>query len=86
MKNLRTAFLALLLVAGFSNVNAQDEDNPWAISVGVNAVDFHPTNHPGEITNAGASSQWFNEFFNATDHYNMIPSVSRIAVGFSEKS
>ncbi|MFT7497581.1 MAG: OOP family OmpA-OmpF porin [Porticoccaceae bacterium] len=81
MKHLRTAFLALLLVAGFSNVNAQDEDNPWAISVGVNAVDFHPTNHPGEINNGGDSSQWFNEFFNAGDHYNMIPSVSRIAVG-----
>jgi hypothetical protein len=81
MKNLRTAFLALLLVAGFSNVNAQDENNPWAISVGVNAVDFYPTNHHSIVTEAGNSSVWYDEFFNANDHYNIIPSVSRIAVG-----
>lgn len=80
MKHLRIALLALLVVAGFSNVNAQDENNPWAISVGVNAVDFHPTNHPGEINNGGHSSQWYNEFFNAADHYNMIPAISRVAV------
>ena len=81
MKHLRIALLALLVVAGFSNVNAQDENNPWAISFGVNAVDFHPTNHPGEINNGGHSSGWFNEFFNASDHYNMIPSLSKISVG-----
>ena len=46
MKNLKIALLALLFVAGFSNVNAQDEDNPWTIGIGVNAVDFFPTNQP----------------------------------------
>ena len=40
MKHLRIAILALLFVAGFSNVNAQDEDNPWTIGIGINAVDF----------------------------------------------
>ena len=81
MKHLRIAFLALLLVAGFSNVNAQDENNPWAISVGVNAVDFYPTNDASMVTEAGNSTVWYDEFFNANGHYNLIPSVSRIAVG-----
>ncbi|PHR73717.1 MAG: cell envelope biogenesis protein OmpA [Lutibacter sp.] len=81
MKHLRIALLALLVVAGYSNVNAQDENNPWAISFGINAVDFHPTNHPGEISNGGHSSGWFNEFFNAKDHYSILPSLSKISVG-----
>ena len=44
MKHLKVALLALLLVTSFSNVNAQDENNPWAVGFGVNAVDFYPTN------------------------------------------
>ncbi len=81
MKHLRIALLALLVVAGYSNVNAQDENNPWAISVGINAVDFHPANNPGQINNGGHSSGWFNEFFNAEDHYNITDALlSRVAV------
>ncbi len=82
MKHLKIALMALLVVAGLSNVNAQDENNPWAISVGVNAVDFHPTNRPGNETETlGISSGWYDEFFNATAHYNIIPSISRVSVG-----
>jgi len=76
MKHLKVALLALLLITGFSNVNAQDENNPWAIGIGVNAVDFFPTN-PG-IPGHGS---WLNEFGNVTDHYNIIPSISRLSVG-----
>ncbi len=68
--------MALLLVIGFTNINAQDNNNPWAIGFGVNAVDFYPTN-PGL---AGHGS-WFNEFGNASDHYNMIPAISKLTVG-----
>jgi outer membrane protein OmpA-like peptidoglycan-associated protein len=81
MKHLRIALLALLVVAGFSNVNAQDENNPWAIGLGVNAVDFYPTNDPSIVDENGGRTGWFDEFTNATDHYNMIPSLSRIYVG-----
>lgn len=75
MKHLKVALLALLLVTGFSNVNAQDENNPWALGFGVNAVDFYPTN-PG--TEWGGN--WFNEFMNADDHYNIVPAISRLTV------
>ena len=80
MKHLKIAFLALLLVAGFSNVNAQDENNPWAIGVGINAVDFYSTNDPSMLTEKGYSTVWYDEFFNATDHYNIIPSLSKVSL------
>ena len=73
MKHLKVALLALLLITGFNNVNAQDQNNPWAISLGVNAVDFYPTNAVGQ----GA---WFDEFANAADHYNILPALSKITV------
>jgi outer membrane protein OmpA-like peptidoglycan-associated protein len=74
MKNLSRLLLAMLLVLGFSNVNAQDENNPWQISFGVNAVDFYPT---GEDAPLGDT---FDEFFNVNDHYNVLPSLSTFTV------
>jgi len=74
MKNLSRLLLAMLLVLGFSSTYAQDENNPWAISFGVNAVDLYPTNQ-GPLT-----GEYFDEFFNATDHWNILPSLSTINV------
>ncbi|HSQ47634.1 MAG TPA: OmpA family protein [Lutibacter sp.] len=78
MKHLKVAILALFLITGLSNANAQDKSNPWAIGIGVNAVDFYPTNV--DIPNGGYGA-WFDEYFNAGDHYNILPAVSRITVG-----
>ena len=74
MKNLSRLMFAMLLVLGFSNVNAQDDNNPWQFSFGVNAVDFYPT---GENTPLG---EYFDEYFNVTDHYNFLPSLSTVSV------
>jgi len=74
MKNLSRLLFAMLLVFGFSNTYAQDENNPWAISVGINAVDFFPT---GEDAPLGGT---FDEFFNYGDHYNVLPSLSTVTV------
>lgn len=76
IKHFKIAFLALLLTISYSNVNAQDHNNPWAIGFGVNAVDFYPTN-PG-IQGHG---NWFNEFANANDHYNILPAMTQLSVG-----
>ncbi len=73
MKHLKIAVLALLLITGFSNVNAQDKNNPWAISIGVNAVDFYPTN-----AGLAGNGAWFDEFINTADHYNIPPSISKL--------
>jgi outer membrane protein OmpA-like peptidoglycan-associated protein len=74
MKNLSRLFIATLLLLSFSNANAQDENNPWAIGIGVNAVDFYPV---GEDAPLGG---YFDEYFNLSDHYNFLPSLSSISV------
>ncbi len=80
MKNLSRLLFAMLLVLGYSNVNAQDQNNPWQITIGVNAVDAYPTGS-GDLTTGGFSSESFGEeFLNATDHWNILPSLSTISV------
>ncbi len=74
MKNLSRLMFALLLVIGFSNVNAQDENNPWQLNVGFNAVDFYPV---GDKAPLGGN---FDEFFNAKDHWNMVSAISAFNV------
>jgi outer membrane protein OmpA-like peptidoglycan-associated protein len=72
MKHLSKLFVAGFLALGL-NSYAQDSDNPWAISFGANAVD----------TRFGAASKFedqFSEYFNAKDHWNILPSVSYINV------
>ncbi|MDW5289538.1 OmpA family protein [Formosa sp. PL04] len=73
MKNLSRLLFAMLLVFGFSNTYAQDENNPWAISFGVNAVDFFPN---GE--GAPLSEGFGDEYWNVGDHWNILPSLSTI--------
>ena len=74
MKHLSRFLLASFFVLGFTAVQAQDENNPWAIEVGVNAVDFYPT---GGDAPAGGM---FKDFFNVSDHWNILPAMSRISV------
>jgi outer membrane protein OmpA-like peptidoglycan-associated protein len=40
MKHLKIAVLALLLIASYSNVTAQDEQNPWLLNFGTNFIDI----------------------------------------------
>ena len=74
MKHLSRFLLVSLFVLGISSVQAQDENNPWAIGLGVNAVDFYPT---GQNAPLGG---WFDQYFQAGNHWNILPSVSRISV------
>jgi len=81
MKHLSKLLVVALLVMGFNNIQAQDENNPWQISFGVNAVDVYPTGD--HIKLDGNSSSFGNEFFNANDHWNILPSISYVAVSKS---
>jgi outer membrane protein OmpA-like peptidoglycan-associated protein len=74
MKNLSRLFFVAVLLLSFSTSNAQDKNNPWAITIGVNAVDTYPV---GEDAPQG---DYFDEFFNVTDHWNILPSISNIAI------
>ena len=74
MKNLSRLFFVAVLLMSFSTSNAQDKNNPWAIGIGTNAVDFFPV---GEDAPLG---DYFNEYFNFGDHWNIMPSLSTISV------
>jgi len=74
MKNLSRLFFVAVLLMSFSTTNAQDKNNPWAINIGVNAVDLYPV---GEDPPRG---DYFDEYFNVADHWNILPSLSTVSV------
>ncbi len=79
MKNLSRLLFAMLLVLSYSNVNAQDNNNPWQITVGVNAVDPYPSGD-GIVGASQFGETIFDEFFNLSDHWNILPSLSTVSV------
>ncbi len=70
MKRLKIAVMALFALVTVSNVNAQDENNPWAVGFGVNIVDFYvPGSDFGDnVKDHLGNSDW-----------NFLPSISRIS-------
>ena len=78
MKHLNKIFVAVMMVMGLSS-QAQDSNNPWAISFGVNAVDTR--------TSAGGGHNWldkhFSQPFAVKDNWNILPSVSYLSVARS---
>ena len=75
MKNLSRLLFAMLLVLGYSNANAQDQNNPWQITIGANAVDAYPNGDGLPF-----SESFGEELFNVEDHWNILPSLSTISV------
>jgi outer membrane protein OmpA-like peptidoglycan-associated protein len=73
MKHLNRLFVAALMFAGLSS-QAQDSNNPWAISFGANAVDG------GRVSAASKVEDQFSQYFNAKKYWNIIPSVSYVNV------
>jgi len=72
MKHLNKLLVAVAMVMGVSS-QAQDSNNKWAIGFGVNAVDYR----------SSAGSEFldhFNQPFNVSDDWNILPSVSYINV------
>ena len=83
MKHLKSILVAALVLLVTGVTNAQDKNNPWAIEVGVNAVDTFPTGlRDGQTGKDPLNGNLFDEYFNVEDHYNVLPSVSRVAVGY----
>ena len=83
MKHLNRFLVAAILFLGIGVANAQDENNPWAVEVGANAVDVYPAglNADQVLANTpGMRGEIFDEYFNASDHWNILPSVSRLAI------
>ncbi len=77
MKKINSLLLLLAFTLFAVTMQGQDKNNPFAVMIGTNAVDFYPTNNtsiPGEM----GSGSMFSEFFNVGDHWNMIPAVSAL--------
>ncbi|MBC7607750.1 MAG: OmpA family protein [Burkholderiales bacterium] len=72
MKHLNKLFAALFLFIGLSS-QAQDSDNPWAITFGTNAVDTR-------ISAASKLEDQISQYFNVKSNWNILPSVSYINV------
>ncbi len=77
MKHLSKLLVVLLVFIGFNGIHAQDGNNPWQIGFGVNAVDAFPT---GDSDASFQTGSVFSEFFNANDHWNILPSLSYVSV------
>ena len=78
MKHLNKLFIAVMMVMALSS-HAQNDNNPWALSFGVNAVDTR--------TSAGGRNGWldqhFSQMFNVSENWNILPSVSYLSVAKS---
>ena len=78
MKHLNKLLLAVLMVLAMSS-HAQNSNNPWALSFGVNAVDTR--------TSAGGGKNWldqhFSQMYNVGENWNILPSVSYISLARS---
>ncbi len=67
-KNAALFFLVLFVMS--YKLYSQDEYNKWVLGIGINAVDYYPTNEPG-------MGGWFDQITNARDHWNIYgPKVS----------
>ena len=71
MKRLKIAVIALFALVTVANVNAQDSNNPWAVSFGLNTVDFY--------ANGASFGDNVKDLLGNGD-WNVLPSISRISV------
>jgi len=77
MKEIRKVLLALLLITGFSNINAQDANNPWEIDFGANAVVFYPM----ASISSPSLKNYAGGFVNVRQHYNYYGIPVRLHIG-----
>lgn len=68
MKHLNKLFAVVALFAGL-NSQAQDSNNPWALTFGANAVDTR-------FSAASKLGDQVSQMYNVKDNWNIIPSVS----------
>ncbi len=83
MKHLKKVLLIVLAVVFINNVNAQDEDNPWIVEIGSNAVDFYPTGANFNPDGSGTPylGSFFEDFTNVNDYWNFGAVFSRLRAG-----
>ncbi len=78
MKHLNKLLFAVMMMLAISS-NAQNSNNPWALSFGVNAVDTRASAGGGKNYLDAKVSQAFN----VSENWNILPSVSYISLARS---
>ena len=63
------AFIALFALVTISNVSAQDSNNPWVISFGINTIDVRGSSDFGDVV---------KDYLGSGD-WSTLPSISRIS-------
>ena len=76
MKNYSLKVIAAIMLFAAVSVNAQSEDNPWQISIGMTAIDFYPVGNHSSVQGKN-----LEDMFNVSDHWNISPSVSYLSIG-----
>jgi outer membrane protein OmpA-like peptidoglycan-associated protein len=76
MKTLNRLLVAVILLVTVA-VNAQDNNNPWLVKIGLNAVDFYPT---GQKDYSYVSDKLFDGYFDFS-HYNAAYAISDVRIG-----
>lgn len=76
MKKIFKVLVAFTVLLSAGMMNAQDENNKWSFSLGVNAIDLYPVGEADQ-----GLGNYFDSFFD-TNHYNVMPSPSRIQIGY----
>jgi len=78
MKNGLLKYILLLFFINIVFVNtsySQDQYNKWVVGIGINAIDYfpvlNPTHFPGLDPSTGNQDGFFNEIWNAEDHWNV---------------
>jgi hypothetical protein len=68
MKHINTIAIAVILLFAVSfSTQAQNENNRWAIFLGVNAVDFYPTGNGMAPDYQMASENFLDDYFNVDE-------------------
>ena len=73
-KNFMYLVMGCLGLFSFS-LQAQDQNNPFKITVGTNAIDAFPTN----AVNPFETGKLFEEFFNVKDHWNFMSAANFVS-------
>lgn len=72
MKHLNKLVVIVCLFLGLQS-QAQDSNNPWALTFGANAVDTR-------VSAASSIKDQFSQYFNAKDNWNILPALSYLNV------
>ena len=83
MKIIQRSLVVALSIVFATTAFAQDENNPWVVTIATNAVDSYPTNQPNvDIvgqTFIGEQGKLFQNFY-STDNWNILPTITSLGV------